>query len=174
MPFSAPLPASKLSIDPDARKHLLGLRSIAVLEGAKGAMVLLSGSGLLLLVNRDVQNLAERLVSHLQLDPSSEYPHIFLQLAESASPGKLRLWAIGALLYALVRFIEARGLWYGRRWAEWFGVLTGLIYVPFEVVAFITRPRPGPVIALVVNLAIVGFLAMRLKKGQKKPHAPRL
>jgi len=171
MPLFTPSPASKLPADPDARKHLLGLRSIAVLEGAKGAMVLLSGSGLLLLVNRDVQDLAERLVSHLQLDPASEYPRIFLQLAESASPGKLKLWALGALLYALVRFIEARGLWYARRWAEWFGVLTGLIYVPFEIVAFFSRPRPGPVIALVVNLLIVGFLAMRLKKGKHKPHS---
>jgi len=33
--------------------------------------------------------------------------------------------AISALLYSVVRFIEAYGLWLLRPWAEWFGLLTG-------------------------------------------------
>jgi len=31
--------------------------------------------------------------------------------------------ALSALLYAVVRFVEAYGLWLQRRWAEWFGLL---------------------------------------------------
>jgi len=40
-------------------RRALGVRAIALLEGVKGAVVLLAGSGFLLLVNRDVQAIAE-------------------------------------------------------------------------------------------------------------------
>ena len=33
----------------------------------------------------------------------------------------------------MVRFVEAFGLWRRKRWAAWFGVLSGGIYVPMEL-----------------------------------------
>ncbi|HVT37767.1 MAG TPA: DUF2127 domain-containing protein [Gemmatimonadaceae bacterium] len=149
----------------DASAHELGLRTVAVFEAAKGFVVLVAGSGLLLLVRRDAQAMAERIVEHLHLDPASRYPHIFLQLATGATPGRLRLLAFGALVYALIRFAEAVGLWHGRRWAEWFGMATGAVYLPFEVVALVRHPSIEPVVALIASVGIVVFLAVRLKKG---------
>jgi uncharacterized membrane protein (DUF2068 family) len=141
-----------------------GLRIVAVLEAAKGGVVLVAGSGLLLNLHRDVQEVAERLVSHLHLNPASHYPSIFLKAAGSASAGNLRLIAFGALLYACVRLVEAVGLWRDRAWAEWFGVLSGLVYVPFEGLALVRRPGPEPTLALGANLVIVWALALRLRR----------
>jgi uncharacterized membrane protein (DUF2068 family) len=155
----------------DASEHALGLRTVAVFEAAKGFAVLLAGSGLLLLVRRDAQAMAERIVEHLHLDPASRYPRIFVQLATGATPGRLRLLALGALIYALIRFAEAVGLWHGRRWAEWFGMATGAIYLPFEVVALVRQPSVEPLIALLASVGIVLFLAVRLKKGGRHRHA---
>jgi len=144
----------------------IGIRAVAAYEAAKGLAVLLVGFGLFGLVHRDVEAAAERLVAHLHLDPASRYPRIFLDVAGRATPAGLRLLAAGALVYAIVRFVEAAGLWRLRPWAEWLGVITGVVYLPFELVACVRRPGPEPFLALLVNLAVVVFLwgALRARR----------
>lgn len=127
----------------------------------------MAGSGLLLLVHQDVEAVAERLLEHLHLNPAHHYPQIFLQIATGATPSGLRIVALGALLYALVRLTEAAGLWHDKRWAEWLGVVTGLVYVPFEVLALVRRLSIGPVVALVANIGIVAYLAWALARRQQ-------
>jgi uncharacterized membrane protein (DUF2068 family) len=139
------------------------LRAIALFEALKGVVVLAAGTGLLLLVHRDVEAMAESLIGHLHLDPAARYPRIFLQLAGSATPRHLRLIALGAAVYALLRLVEAVGLWRERRWAEWMGVISAGIYLPYEVQGFVHRPGPGHAAAIIVNLAIILFLAVQLR-----------
>ncbi|MEZ4413718.1 MAG: DUF2127 domain-containing protein [Gemmatimonadales bacterium] len=148
---------------------------IAGYEAAKGLLVLLAGTGLLLLVHRDAQALAERLVTHLHLDPAKRIPRIFLHIMTEVTPARLRWLAVGAMAYALMRFAEAYGLWRGRRWAEWMGVVTAAVYVPFEVGALIRRPGAEPLVALALNLTIVLYLAWILRAGgdTEPPPAPR-
>ncbi|TAK83623.1 MAG: DUF2127 domain-containing protein [Betaproteobacteria bacterium] len=134
------------------------LRTVALLEAAKGALVLLVGFGLLSLVHQDVQQFAERLVAHAHLNPASHYPRIFLDMANRVTDGRLVLLAAGAALYAGVRFIEAYGLWRARPWAEWFAALGGAIYVPFEVVELYRRVTWLSVGAVVVNLSVVAIM----------------
>jgi uncharacterized membrane protein (DUF2068 family) len=152
-------------LKPHTVDHPRGLRAVAAFEAAKGLVVLLAGFGVLLLIHRDLQAAAERVVVHLHLDPASRYPRIFLRAATESTPGRLRLLALGAFVYSTLRFIEAVGLWRARRWAEWFGVATGLIYVPFEAIAFVRRPELEPFLALLLNLMIVVILGMYLRRG---------
>jgi len=161
-PASAPESAPARPCSPVAT---FWIRAIALLEAAKGLLVLCAGTGLLYLVDKDVQALAARLINHLHLDPAHHYPSIFLKAADNATPERLRILAFGAFLYAAFRIAEGVGLWKRRRWAEWLAVVTGLFYVPFEVATFIHRPRFEPVVAFVVNLAVVLYLASRLKVG---------
>jgi uncharacterized membrane protein (DUF2068 family) len=145
--------------------HAVGLRLVAVFEAAKGLLVLLGGSGLLLLVNRDAQAIAERMIEHLHLNPASRYPRIFVHIASQATSARLHWLAFGALIYSILRLSEAVGLWSGRRWAEWLGVVSGLLYVPFEVRAMIHRPGPEPAVALVINFGVVFYLAGQLREA---------
>ena len=131
------------------------LRSVALLEGTKGALVLLVGFGLLSLIHHDVQRFAERLIAHAHLNPAARYPRIFLDLAGQLTDGHLLLIAAGAAAYSIVRFVEAYGLWYARRWAEWFAALSGGVYVPFELFELRERVTWLSVGALVLNIAIV-------------------
>lgn len=142
----------------------IGIRLVAILEGTKAAAVLLAGTGLLLLVHRDVQAIAEQFVAHLHLDPAKRYPRIFIQIATRTTPSGLRLMAFGAFLYCVLRTLEAIGLWRSRRWAEWLGVLSGAVYVPFEVVALVRHPGAEPLIALALNLAVVAYLWVQLRR----------
>lgn len=110
-----------------------GMRAVAVVEGAKAAIVLLFGFGLLSLVHHDVQRAAERIVRSLHLDPVSKFPSIFLKWAGHVTDAQLLLGASLAVLYVLVRSVEAYGLWYERRWAEWFALVSCGVYLPYEI-----------------------------------------
>ena len=141
----------------------IGLRLTAVFEATKGALVLLAGSGMLMLVHRDVQEMAEQFIERLHLDPAGRYPRIFLRVATEATPTKLRLLALIALVYAIIRFVEAGGLWHARRWAEWLGVASGLMYLPIEIRALVRRPGIEAVVVLALNLGVVLFLGLQLE-----------
>ncbi len=134
------------------------LRAVALLEVGKGALVLLVGFGLLSLIHHDVQLFAERLIAHTHLNPGARYPRIFIDVANQLTDARLLLIAVGAAVYALVRLIEAYGLWYARRWAEWFAALSGGIYVPFEIFELYQRVTWLSVGALVLNSVIVVFM----------------
>lgn len=134
------------------------LRTVALLEAAKGALVLLVGFGLLSLVHDDIQRFAERLIFHAHLNPAARYPRIFIDVANQITDARLLLIAAGAATYALVRFIEAYGLWYARRWAEWFAALSGGIYVPFEIFELYERVTWLSLGALLLNSTIAVFM----------------
>jgi uncharacterized membrane protein (DUF2068 family) len=171
-----------------------GLRGIALIEAAKGAVVLLAGFGLLALVHQDVQTLAEMLVHRLHLDAARRYPRIFIDAASHVTDARLWLLAGLAMLYACARLVEAYGLWKGRRWAEWFALVTASVYVPLEILAIIHRVTWIKVLALIVNSIVVGYMAYvlyreartqnsesrrqeigggRLRAGPKAPAEPR-
>ncbi len=110
-----------------------GVRVVAVFEATKGVIVLLVGFGLLSVINQDAQQLAEEWVRHYHLNPASRYPLIFLEAVDRLSDVRLWLLALLAFGYAALRIAEAYGLWRRRRWAEWFAVASGGIYVPIEI-----------------------------------------
>jgi uncharacterized membrane protein (DUF2068 family) len=145
--------------------HRSGLRVVALFEGAKGVLVLLAGCGLLTLLHHDLHEAAANLVTHLHLNPASHYPRIFLDLSEQVDDQKLWAMAGAALAYALARLAEAAGLWLRKEWAEWFGVLTGGIYIPvelYEVSRGITWPR---IVVATVNVGVVSYLLLVLIKN---------
>ena len=93
------------------------LRLVAVFEAAKGALVLLAGLGLLAVVHRDLQDVAEHVVGELNLNASQHYPQMFINAAAHITQARRWLLVLFAVLYAVVRGVEAYGLWHARRWA---------------------------------------------------------
>jgi uncharacterized membrane protein (DUF2068 family) len=146
------------------RKPLLtAVRAIAIFEAAKGGLVLLVGLGILSLIHKDVEAFAERLVRVSHLNPASHYPQIFVEAASRVTDTHLWLLATAAALYALVRGVEAYGLWKERRWAEWFALVAGGIYVPVEIYEIFHRLSWLKVAVLTTNLAIVAYMAYMLR-----------
>src|SRR5262245_15399847 len=130
-------------------------RAVAIFEATKGVLVLAAGLGLLELIHHDLQSAAGALVAHLHLNPAQRYPRIFLQLARGSSEPRMVWLALGAGLYALLRLIEAYGLWLGRRWASWFAAISGGIYIPYELYELAARPNALAAGALLINLLVV-------------------
>jgi uncharacterized membrane protein (DUF2068 family) len=151
------------------RKPLLdGIRAIAVYEAVKGAAVLLAGFGLLGLLHRDLQALAERFVRFSHLNPASKYPRIFVDAATQVTDSQLWWLAAAAAAYSIIRGFEAYGLWHGRKWAEWLALVSGGLYVPIEYDHLWRRFTWLKVAVLVVNLAVVGVMAYALRHRAKQ------
>lgn len=149
-----------------------GLRTVALFEAAKGAIVLLAGCGIFALLHRDAQHGAERLVRQFHLNPASQHPRIFLHLVEQATPAHIWLLAGGALGYAIMRFVEGYGLWRERLWAEWLAIASGCIYLPieiFELFKGVTWPR---VVLFGVNLVIVAYLGWSIARPKQNQAHP--
>ena len=65
----------------------------------------------------------------------------------------------GAVLgYAVVEGVEAVGLWFQKRWAEYLTFIVTTSFVPLEVYELIHKFTPFKVFAFVVNVAIVVYL----------------
>lgn len=135
-----------------------GVRVVAMFEALKGTVVLLAGFGLLALVHRDLQDLAERLVRHSHLNPASHYPRVFVEAAAHMNDSGLRTLAALAFAYSVVRFVEAYGLWHMRAWAEWFAILSGCIYLPVELYELVKQPTHLRGLVLFFNALIVAYL----------------
>jgi uncharacterized membrane protein (DUF2068 family) len=135
-----------------------GVRTVAVFEALKGVLVLVAGFGLLSLVHRDLEEVAEQLVRISHLNPAYHYPRIFIEAATHTDNNRLKLYAAIAFLYSSLRFIEAYGLWRAKAWAEYFAIISGGAYLPFEIMELVRKPTPIRAGVLIVNAIIVLYM----------------
>jgi uncharacterized membrane protein (DUF2068 family) len=140
-------------------------------EASKGFLALLAGSSVLSLAYGGAQQAFKHLIEWLALDPAQGYPRLFLSTASSMKHSTLVLLISGGLAYALMRFIEAYGLWFGRRWAEWFAALSGAIYIPFELYKVVEGVDWVGVSVLAVNVLIVGYMSLVLYRSRTAQRA---
>jgi uncharacterized membrane protein (DUF2068 family) len=148
--------------------RLACMRAVALVELAKGAIVLVAGLGLLSFVHRDIQVIVERLIHHLHLNPASRAPQIFIDLAGRITSHDLWVLAIGAAVYSAVRGVEGYGLWHDRAWAAWLGAVSGLIYVPFEIAALLRGVTVLKLATLLINIAVVAVLVDALLERRRE------
>ena len=138
------------------------LQIVALMEAVKGFIVFGAGFGMLALLHRDVRRIAESLVTRLHIDPEQHFAGIFLNAAAHVTDA--RLWGLAALAlaYSALRWVEAWGLWFERRWASWLGAAGGAIYVPVEVYELLEKPSTIKAATLVLNLIVVAYLVWTL------------
>lgn len=154
---------SRNDIEPTTGKpstERVGVRLIALLEALKSALIFLTGFGLLALVHRDVEALAATLIRHLHINPASHYPRIFLDASRGLTDDRLKMLALIAFCDAVLRSIEAVGLWLNRDWGKWLGVATGAIYLPWELQELVKHATMWKLAAVLLNVAIVIYLAL--------------
>lgn len=149
------------------------LRPIAIFEAFKGAVVLLAGFGLLSFLGRDNEEFAERIIRHLQLNPTKHYSQIFITAMSQLNDSHLVMLAAFAALYSIIRFAEAYGLWYERRWAEWLAALSGGVYLPIEIYELLHRASWLKAGTLFVNLIVVAYMVWLLTESRRR-HAELL
>src|SRR5579863_3912051 len=150
--------------------NLKVLRSVASFELAKGLVVLLAAFGLLFLVGKDPWDIADGLLRLLHISPDHHFAQVFLDWADTLTDAKL--WAVAgvAVAYSLLRFVEAYGLWYAKAWAEWIALISGTIYLPFEVYKLVHKQNLFHISVFLINVAVVLYMVYALKTGDSVHH----
>ena len=146
-------------------KMTRALKLVAVFEASKGFLVLFAGLALFSFIHQNVQFAAEQLVRHLHLNPAKHIPRIFIEAASNLTDRRITFLALFALLYAFMRFIESFGLWFAKRWAEWFALVSGCVYFPIELYELIKGVTWLKIVFVLINLVIVIYMAVMLKQN---------
>jgi uncharacterized membrane protein (DUF2068 family) len=148
-------------------RDLIVLRLIAVdrafhfaVLGALGTIVLVFAAD-----RSDLRHTFFKVVADLQGGVASGQSHAShgilhdLDNAFTTSSSHLHLLGAVLLIYAAVEGVEAVGLWYQRRWAEYLTFIVTTSLLPLEVYEIIDRVSAFKILAFVVNLAVVVYLA---------------
>lgn len=149
-----------MSIGLDARRRL---RIVSIIDVIKGVAILSVGLGILHAQSHVLEHGGQALIRMLDLNENLGAPHKFIELLHAADMqhGLLMLFAS---TYALIRFVEAYGLWLSKAWARWLGLASSGIYVPFELYYFIKSPGWTTLAVLAINLCVIWLLWPNRKK----------
>ncbi len=83
-------------------------------------------------------------------------------LSNGFTTSSSRLHLLGAVLlaYGAVEGIEAVGLWYQRRWAEYVTFIVTTSLLPLEVYEIIDHATPFKILAFIINVVVVIYLLL--------------
>lgn len=136
------------------------VRLIILERAVRGSLVFILGVAFLT-NSRQIVRLVRGWVAELNINPVQRTRFLanLLKPLLSFTPRTVVLIGIGAVLFGLLELTEAFGLARRRRWAEYLTVIAGTIGIPFEVMEVIHRQTLIRIGILVINIAIVIYLA---------------
>ena len=146
------------------RPHQTGLALIALFKLVKGALLLLVGLGLLKLMHADIATLFSRLIEALHLNADSRIIHALVLKVDALQPHSVLVAGLVSLGYAGLLLLEGIGLWLERSWAAYLTVISTSLLLPFELYEVIDRLSMLRLGVLLLNLVIVLYLLIQLKK----------
>jgi uncharacterized membrane protein (DUF2068 family) len=146
------------------------IRLVAALKLLKAAALIVGGIGILRMLHTDTTTQLDHSVMSLGLDPGSRYVNRAIELVTQTSPRKFRELELGSFVYAALFLTEGIGLWFLKRWAEWFTVIITGSLVPLECYEIYRHPTPIKIFVLIINIAVVGYLLYRIVKNPRAPH----
>lgn len=147
------------------RSHLLPLLAG---ERALRALVLV-GVGVILVAHTrtDWADLARGFAEQAGLDPSRNKTGRLISSLAGFGPHQARKDGSIAIGYGLLEAVEAYGLLRRRPWGEYLTVIsTALLFIP-EINELLTKPTTLKVVALTLNIIIVGYLVVRLVRRRR-------
>ena len=151
-------------------KHF-GLRGIALFEATKGIAALAVGIWLLTLLHKDMQTVAMHLLHFLHrvlhLSPDGHLARSIMHGASRVTHGNLLVFAGLAFFYMTVRFTEATGLWLEKEWAEWFALISGAMYMPYEIYELIHHANLIKWAIFISNALVVWYMVWLLQTSHK-------
>jgi len=153
--------------DPPRSRRVLKL--IAAERFVRGILLLAAGTYLLTHQSKDFGKLAERVLRAVSLDPRRPFFHRIVDYLHHLHASEVKVAALFALGYGILELVEGTGLWLDKLWAEYLTVIATSLLVPFELYELVRRPSVWKAGGIVVNVAIVGYLAHLLRRRSRRP-----
>jgi uncharacterized membrane protein (DUF2068 family) len=147
------------------------LRIIALLKFGKALLLLGAAIGTHLLIQPAIAGELYQWSTSL----ADGYERALLQklLQWLSGPG---LGTLGTVEYLTIAYmalvlVEGVGLWQRKLWAEWLVVIAGAGLIPFEIwkLAHPDGKTWMLVLALLINVTVIGYLAWRLRQSRRPP-----
>jgi uncharacterized membrane protein (DUF2068 family) len=148
-----------------AQKSSATLFLIGLFKLVKGFALVAVGIGALHFLHRDLAHSIEHWINILRVDPENRYVNALLLRAFRVTPHQLKALSVGTFIYAALFLTEGTGLVMRRRWAEYLTITTTGGLVPLEVYEIAKHVTPVKIGVLVVNIAIVVYLVVRVRRG---------
>src|SRR3954470_1436935 len=145
------------------------LRAIAVDRALHFVVLGLLALAVFLFANHqaDLHDRFYKVLDDLQLafggNQSARHQHGILHSVDqlfTLKSSKLRLAGLGIAAYAALEGLEAVGLWFQKRWAEYLTFIATVALLPLELYELARKVSPFKIVALIVNIAIVVYLLL--------------
>ena len=147
-----------------SRTGYFGFRVIGFLKVGSGLLALVLGMAFVRFLNHDPAEFIERMGTHLRLDPHNHLINRVISFLTGIDRSRLRAIQAGTFFYAILHLIEGVGLILERDWAGYLVVIATSSLVPFEVYEITQKRSLVRFTVLIVNLAIVIYLIIQLRK----------
>lgn len=143
------------------------LRIIAIFKLLKGILLVFLALGAFRLLHRDVAETLEHWGRAVRIDPENRYLAGLLAKANLVDDHKLKELGGLTLIYAALFLTEGVGLLLRKRWAEYLTTIATASFIPLEIYELCRHATVVKAALLVVNVAIVIYLIITLRKGAK-------
>jgi len=152
------------SVTDDRGQSRLVIRLIAAERLIRGVLLVIAGVYLVTHSHNDYGRLADRLIRAVELDPRRPFIHRIVLRLHKLHASTVLITGIAALFYGVLETVEGTGLWLEKLWAEWLTVIATSILIPLELYELVHKPSLLKAAGIAVNIAIVGYLAWRLRR----------
>jgi uncharacterized membrane protein (DUF2068 family) len=141
------------------------LRLIAIFKLVKAITLIVVGFGALhLFHDNNAADAMTHFAAKFGLSPGGRFVDHALAKIANLPPKDFRDLGIGSFFYAALFLTEGLGLWLMKPWAEWFTTIITTSLVPLEVFEIYSHPSIAKIIVLLLNLAVVAYLVVRIRK----------
>jgi uncharacterized membrane protein (DUF2068 family) len=155
----------------DPQRSRLVLKLIAAERFVRGVLLLAAGSYLLTHQNKDFGKLAERVLRAVSLDPRRPFLHRIVTYLHDLHASEIKVAALFALGYGVLELVEGTGLWLDKLWAEYLTVIATSLLLPLELYELVRKPTALKAGGIAVNVAIVAYLVVLLRRRLRREHA---
>ena len=148
----------------DAPRSRRILRLIALERTVRSLLLLAAGVYLLTYLKSDFGRIADQFMRALELDPRRPFLHRIVVRLHRLHVRTVLVSGIAALGYGLLELAEGVGLWLDQLWAEYLTVIATSLLLPLELYELVSKPSLLKAGGIVVNIAIVAYLAWMLRR----------
>ncbi|MGZ3460117.1 MAG: DUF2127 domain-containing protein [Archangium sp.] len=165
---TVPRPALPSGMDEATPRESRGfIRFIAVFKLVKAVTLIAVGVGALDVLGKGTRETLARWLSTTGMSlngPLGERIFHTLALLDSR---KLVELSAASFTYAVLFLIEGVGLWFDKRWAEYFTLVITVSFIPFELYEWVQHPSAAKGVGMGINVAVAVYLVVRISRRRR-------
>lgn len=145
------------------RQGTVVLVLIGIFKLLKALLLIAVAIGAIKLLHKDLAATVMHWTEVLRVDPENRLVHRMLVKIFRVTPKQLKELSLGTFLYAGLFATEGVGLLLGKRWAEYFTIITTSLFIPLEIFGLARHFTVTKLIVTLINVLIVWYLVARVR-----------